>query len=51
MCSFHPCSKFALLQSVEVEDISKQSEQHAHMGKIFARWHLLLAITITSLSN
>ena len=28
-----------------IHDISKQIEQHVHIGKIFARWHLAIAIT------
>ena len=27
-----------------IYDISKQTEQRARMGKIFARWHLAIAI-------
>ena len=28
-----------------IHDISKQIEQRARTGKIFARWHLAIAIT------
>ena len=28
-----------------IHDISKQIEQGARIGKIFARWHLAIAIT------
>ena len=29
----------------EILAISKQTEQRARIGKIFARWHLVIAIT------
>ena len=28
-----------------IHDISKQIEQRTHIGKIFARWYLAIAIT------
>ena len=28
-----------------IHNISKQIEQRVHVGKIFARWHLAIAIT------
>ena len=28
-----------------IHDISKQIKQRAHIGKIFARWHIAIAIT------
>ena len=37
-------SIFHQLQSV-VHDISKQIQQRARIGKIFARWRLTIAIT------
>ena len=34
-----------------IHDISKQIEQRARIGKIFARWHLAIAITIVYLNT
>ena len=33
-----------------IHDISKQTEQRARIGKIFARWHLAIAITSNKFS-
>ena len=33
-----------------IHDISKQIEQRANIDKIFARWHLAIAITCYSLN-
>ena len=35
---------FRKLRTV-IHDISKQTEQRTHIGKIFIRWHLAIAIT------
>ena len=51
-CMFAPCFKFAIeLSSIYFSsitvfyDISKQNQQRTRIGKIFARWHLAIAIT------
>ena len=50
-CLCAPCFKFAIelssiyFSSITVSyDISKQNQQRARIGKIFARWHLAIAI-------